>query len=188
MLVEANHRKCQQAAGLKSASAWGEGGGFMRRTESSLAHEGVRVLERRRPPLWVVEIVGEKLLRNGLLAVPAGHAPQPLQHRLLSEGQVEEAAVDRVLHLVLGVFVARDDLELGSLCKADRQLAVLDSPIRTIAADELLGRGHKELELTTAAMSVSHMNMPLSRASSHKSDPWCWRDTKSTRMSWLDEW
>lgn len=84
-------------------------------TKPPLAQQRVRVLERRRLPLGLVEVVAQQPLRGHALFVPRRHAPQALQDGLLAQRQVEEAAVDGVLELALGVLVAGDDLELRFL-------------------------------------------------------------------------
>lgn len=83
--------------------------------EPPLAHERVGVLERRRPPLGIFKVVGKQLLRRLLLPVPRRHPPQALKDRLFAQRQVVQAAVYGVLEVALGVFVARNDLELSSL-------------------------------------------------------------------------
>jgi hypothetical protein len=47
-------------------------------TKSSLAEERIRILQRRALPLGVLKVVGQQLLRHGLLLIPACHAPQAL--------------------------------------------------------------------------------------------------------------
>lgn len=84
-------------------------------TKPPLAQQRVRVLERRRLPLGLVEVIAQQPLRGHALFVPCRHAPQALQDGLLAQRQVEEAAVDGVLELALGVLVAGDDLELRFL-------------------------------------------------------------------------
>lgn len=87
----------------------------MRLTKPAFAHQGVSILQSRRPPFRVIKVVCQQPQRRSLFAVPTGHAPQPLQHRFLLEGEIEERAVDGIFHFTLGILVASNDLELSFL-------------------------------------------------------------------------
>jgi hypothetical protein len=121
--------------------------------EASFREEGIRILESRRLPSCVIEIVGQEAGCGRLFSIPARHPPQALENVLFLQGKVVETAVNRILFIALGVFVSGDDLYLGFLPGVSAEL-------------DLLG-----VLRTRALMSVIHMKMPLSRACSHNIFP-----------------
>lgn len=84
-------------------------------TESAPSKQRISVFECSSLPPWILEIVGKQADRHGLFLVPGCHAPQATQDRLLLESEIVQRAVDRILLLGFGVFVASHNLELCSL-------------------------------------------------------------------------